>query len=124
MDYVLVNKMEKIEKTLRYTKLFAIYKKELSLVQQEIITDYYFLDLSLSEIAQNRNISRSAVDDALSKGCKRLDELEEELSILRKNETMKERLNSLKNKTLNYSEIKEIEDIEKELDYGIWSFNW
>lgn len=111
--------MEKIEKTLRYTKLFSIYKSLLSNTQREIINDYYFLDLSLSEIAENRNISRAAVDDALSKGCSKLDELERELMILEKGQLIKEKLDKVKNKSLNMSEVEEIEKIEKELDYGI-----
>lgn len=111
--------MEKFEKTLKYTKLFSLYKSQLSNTQAEIINDYFFLDLSLSEIAENRNISRAGVEDALSKGCKRLDELEEDMHLLRQKEVIKDKLKSLKEKSLNNSEVKEIEDIEKELDYGI-----
>lgn len=119
MVYVLVNKMEKIEKTIRYAKLFAIYKSQLSLTQQEIINDYYLLDLSLGEIAENRHISRSAVDDALSKGCNKLDDLENQLMILRKQESLKTSLNNLRQKSLNQKQVDEIEEILKELDYGI-----
>ena len=119
MDYVLVNSMDKFDKAIRYTKLYMIYKSQLSKAQQEIIEDYYFADLSISEIAQNRNISRSAVEDALSKGCNKLDELESELKVLQKTESTKERLEDLKARSLNMKEVKEIEDIEKELDYGI-----
>lgn len=115
--------MEKFEKAIRYTKLFTLYKSQLSLTQQEIINDYYCLDLSLSEIAENRNISRSAVDDALSKGSKRLDELENDLHLLYKEESIKEKLTKLKAKSLNSNEVKEIEDIEKDLNYGIWGSN-
>ena len=111
--------MEKLEKTIRYTKLFNIYKSQLSSAQQEIINDYYFLDLSISEIAQNRNISRAAVDDALSKGTARLDALENELKILEKNEKLLQKLAILKEKALNMQEVEELEKIEKELDYGI-----
>ncbi len=119
MDYVLVNKMEKIDKAIRYTKLYNIYKSQLSKVQQEIIEDYYFIDLSITEIAENRGISRSAVEDALSKGCNKLDDLEKELMILEKSENAKEKLESLKAKSLNMKEVEEIENIEKEFDYGI-----
>ena len=119
MDYALKNNMEKLEKTLRYTKLFAIYKSQLSTSQQEIINDYFFLDLSISEIAENRNISRSAVDDALTKGINKLDDLENHLHILEKNKAIFDQLEKIKNKALNLSDVLEIEEIEKELDYGI-----
>ena len=111
--------MNKINKAYRYTKLFNIYKSQLSKTQQAIIDDYYFADLSLSEIAENRGISRSAVEDALSKGCAKLEELESEIKILEKTEKANEKLENLKLKALNNKEINEIEEIEKELDYGI-----
>ena len=108
MGFALVSSMEKIEKTLHYTKLFSIYKSQLSSTQQEIINDYYFLDLSLSEIAENRGISRAGVDDALSKGTKRLDELENEMHLLDKQGKIKSQLEAMKAKALNQGEINEI----------------
>lgn len=111
--------MEKLEKTLKYSKLYVLYKSELSLAQREIVNDYFMFDLSLSEIADNRKISKSAVEDALSKGMNRLDELESNFHLMEKNENILKKLSNLKKKALNCNEINEIEDIEKELDYGI-----
>ena len=111
--------MEKLEKTIRYTKLFNIYKSQLSSSQQEIINNYFFLDLSITEIANERGISRSAVEDALQKGISKLDELENEMHILEKSENIQQKLDELKKRALNITEIEELNDIEKELDYGI-----
>ena len=119
MAYVLRINMDKLEKALKYTALYAIYKSQLSTSQQEILNDYFFLDLSISEIAENRNTSRAAVEDALSKGMNKLDELESNLKILERNKRIIEKLEKIKAKSLNVSEVLEIEDIEKELDYGI-----
>lgn len=119
MVFVWKNNMEKLDKTLRYTELFNIYKSQLSATQQEIISNYFFLDLSLSEIASEKNISRSAVEDALRKGISKLDELEDELHFLEKSKKLQQKLDNLKKKALNSSEIEEIEDMKKELDYGI-----
>lgn len=115
--------MDKLEKALRYTALYTIYKSQLSSSQQEILNDYFFLDLSISEIAENRKISRAAVEDALSKGMSKLDELEKNLKILERNKRIIEKLEKIKGRSLNVSEVLEIEEIEKELDYGIWSTN-
>ena len=115
--------MNKLEKALRYTALYSIYKSQLSTSQQEILNDYFFLDLSISEIAENRNTSRAAVEDALSKGVNKLDDLENNLKILEKNKMIIEKLEKIKAKSLNITEVLEIEEIEKELDYGIWSIN-
>ena len=111
--------MEKIEKTIRYTSLYNVYHSLLSNSQQEILNDYFFMDLSLSEIANNRGISRSAVEDALSKGCAKLDEFEEKLQVVDKNSNLREKILNLREKSLNMNEVEEIDELLKELDYGI-----
>ena len=116
--------MEKIERTIRYVNLFNIYKDFLTHKQIEIVGDYFLVDLSLGEIAESRNISRSAVEDAIKKSCLKLDECEANMHLLEKSEKIRKITIKLKQKSLNTSEIKEIEDIEKELDYGIWKSNW
>ena len=119
MDYVLRNNMEKIEKMLKYTKLFNLYSVLLSESQRSVLNDYYFLDLSLSEISENRKISRSAVEDALKKGANRLDEIEEKLGILKKHENLSQKLNKLKDLTSKIEEKALIKELLEELDNGI-----
>ena len=109
--------MEKFERTIRYINLYTIYKDLLTYVQQEIVGDYLLADLSISEIASERNISRSAVEDAISKSCKKMDDYELKLHLLEKKENITKITANLKNKALNCSEIQEIEDIDKELDF-------
>ena len=111
--------MEKIERTVRYVKLFNIYKDFLTHTQLEIVGDYFLADLSLSEIAESRKISRAAVEDAVKKACIKLDEYEEKLHLLEKSNKLLKISAKLREKCLNDSEIKEIEELEKELDYGI-----
>ena len=111
--------MEKIEQTIRYVKLFNTYKDFLTHKQIEIVGDYFLADLSLSEIAESRNISRAAVEDAIKKSCQKLDECEEKLHIVEKSEKLLKLSSKLKDKCLNTSEIAEIEVIEKELNNGI-----
>ena len=116
--------MEKFERTIRYINLYTIYKSLLTYTQQEIVGEYLLVDLSISEIAENRNISRSAVEDAISKASKKLDDFEDKLHILEKKENVAKITAKLKEKSLNCTEIDEIEQIDKELDYGIWESNW
>ena len=111
--------MEKIEKTIKYVKLFNIYKDFLTYKQIEIVGDYFLADLSLSEIAQSREISRAAVEDAVKKSCAKLDECEEKLHLLEKSEKLLKLSAKLKGRALNTSEIKEIKAIEEGLKYGI-----
>ena len=78
--------MDKIIKTIRYVELLEIYKSQLTHTQQEMLESYFQFDLSLSEIAENKNISRAAVEDALKKGIQKLESLEASLHILEKKE--------------------------------------
>ena len=107
--------MDELERVIYINNLFQIYGKLLSDTQQEIITDYYEYNLSLSEIAENRNISRSAVDDALKKGVSKLEKYEEDLKIYQRNEDIKSLLNKLKENNLNDEEMKIIKEIEGRL---------
>ena len=71
-----------MEKHVEISMLCQIYGKILTEKQYEFINDYYNNDLSLSEIAENSNITRQAVRDVIKKGENKLFELEEKLSVM------------------------------------------
>ena len=75
--------MNSIEETVRISRLLEIYGELLSKVQYEIMCDYYWANLSLSEISQLRKISRTAVSDAIKKGVEKLNNCEEKVGICR-----------------------------------------
>lgn len=64
--------------------LYGLYGKLLTEKQQGIIEDYFGLDLSLSEIAEIRKISRQAVNDALSTAKEQLYHYEAKLETAKK----------------------------------------
>ena len=107
--------MEKISKTIRFNKLFNLYGKLLSSTQQEILESYFCFDLSISEIASERDISRAAVEDALSKGSKKLEEYESTLHLLENNEEIIKNCANLKKNLSNPKDLELIEDIERRL---------
>ena len=73
--------MSEIEKTLEINRLLDIYGRLLTKQQFEIMSDYYYCDLSLSEISELRNISRTAVSDAIKTATKKLDKFEKSVGI-------------------------------------------
>ena len=73
-----------LEKKVEVSILCQIYGKLLTEKQFEFIDDYYNNDLSLSEIAENNNITRQAVRDVIKKGENKLFEFEEKLLIMKK----------------------------------------
>lgn len=98
--------MNELEKREEIASLFEIYGSFLSETQKEVLRDYYSFDLSLAEIATNRNSSRAAVEDALKKGEKKLYEFEKTLGMLQKRNRLKALLNNAK-ATNDYRELEE-----------------
>ena len=103
-----------MEKKVEVSMLCQIYGKLLTDKQYEFIDDYYNNDLSLSEIAENNNITRQAVRDIIKKGENKLFEFEEKLLIMKKmrdqEKQIQEIINEL-NKITDTSSDKKIEKI-------------
>ncbi len=104
-----------MEDKIRMSILCGIYGKLLTEKQYEILNDYYNNDFSLSEIAENNNITRQAVKDVINKSNSKLEEYEEKLSFMRKlienEKVVKETLESLeklKDTTLSQEQINKI----------------
>ncbi len=73
-----------MEKNVQISILCQLYGKLLTEKQYEFLDDYYNNDLSLSEIAENNNITRQAVRDIIKKGEKKLFEYEEKLLFMKR----------------------------------------
>ena len=104
--------MDKIKKTVRYNSLLHIYGSLLSKTQYAFADAYFSYDLSLSEIAEAHNVSRSAVEDAIKKALKKLDEYEKNLQVLKKNEKILSLIEKAKDLEGN-EKIVVLEEIER-----------
>lgn len=88
--------MNNFEETVYINDLLDLYGNLLTDKQLEIMLDYYDENLSLSEISENRNITRTAVSDFLKKSRNKLEEYESKLHLyeilkkLEKDENKKE----------------------------------
>lgn len=76
--------MDELEKTNRINMLIDIYGDLLTDKQQQYLQMYYEEDLSLSEIAENLDVSRNAVYDQLRRAMKALEGYENRLGLLEK----------------------------------------
>ena len=81
-----------MEKNVKISMLCEIYGKLLTKKQLDILENYYDNDLSLSEIAQNENITRQAVRDIIKKGENKLFEFEEKLKVMERMLKQKEKI--------------------------------
>ena len=86
----------KLEENIRLTQLYDLYQELLSQSQKDIMNDYLIFNLTTSEIAQNRKVSRQAVNDAIEKACKKLEQLEGKLHFAEKVAFYEEKLKGRK----------------------------
>ena len=84
-----------MEKNVKISILLDIYGKMLTEKQYSLLDDYYNNDLSLSEIAENEQITRQAVRDNLKKGENNLFEYEEKLGFMKKTLEKEEKINEI-----------------------------
>lgn len=74
-----------MESRLYLTSLYDIYGSLLTDKQQKYFENYYFDNLSLSEISENEEISRNAVHKHINDAKEKLEYYEKELRIYEKN---------------------------------------
>ena len=104
--------MDKIKKTVRYNSLLHIYGSLLSKTQYAFADAYFSYDLSLSEIAEAHDVTRAAVEDAIKKALKKLDEYEKNLKVLKNNEQILSLIEKAKDLE-GEEKIKVLEEIER-----------
>lgn len=100
-----------MEEKIRISMLLQIYGKLLTEKQFEFMDYYYNEDLSLSEIAENKNITRQAVREILAKSKNKLEEYEEKVMFYEKIN----KINPILDK-LEKTSKKEIQEIRKILN--------
>jgi len=96
-----------MEDLVYYNELFEIYNELLTDNEKETFKDYYFEDLSLSEIADNKNVSRAAIQKTVKNVIDKLVYYEGLLHICDKNKKLKN--------MLEINDIKELKDCIKDL---------
>jgi len=95
-----------MENRLYLIDLYDIYGSLLTEKQQYYFEEYYFSNLSLSEISDNDDISRNAIYKHIKDSIEKLEKLEQELKINEKNNKILEFANKLDDKLKE--ELKEL----------------
>ena len=107
--------MNDLEKTIYFNNLLSLYGTLLTDVQRDILFEYYQVNLSITEIAENREVSRAAIEDAIRKGSKKLLSYEEQLHLYEKHLKRRDIAAKIKQNCDNpvvLDLIKELEDID------------
>ena len=96
--------MDILEKALGIIDLYDLYQALLTDKQREYFESYYFDNYSITEISENKEVSRNAVHDQLKKTVSKLNDYEVKLKLKELGNTR----NNLINKIIEVSKDDEI----------------
>ena len=94
-------------KDLRVIFLLDFYGDMLTDTQREVVDAYYNEDLSLAEIAQDRDITRQGVRDAIKRAEQQLLEMEDRLGLARRFQEIQKALTLICDCALNIQDLNE-----------------
>jgi len=97
-----------MEKNVELTLLYETYKQLLTNNMRDVFEMYYYSDLSLREIAEEKSISYQGVNDTLKKTEKILRDYENKLKYSEVKKIITKLNNKLENENVDVNEIKEI----------------
>ncbi len=92
-------------KDLKITFLLDFYGEMLTDTQREMVSAYYNEDLSLAEIAQDRDITRQGVRDAIKRAEQQLFEMEERLGLAKRFHDVQKALTEICDCVLNIQDL-------------------
>ena len=105
----------KIEDNLKIIELIDTYGCLLTDKQYKIMCNYFFDNLSFSEIGDNYSISRQAISDSINQSIKSLELYENKLHVIDKMKEIIESLTRLSNKCNNSEITNEVDSIIENL---------
>ena len=89
-----------MEEVVYYNNLYDLYGNLLTEKQKQYFEDYYFNNLSFSEMAENYNVSRNAVFKQLHIVIDKLEEYEKKLQLFKKKEKLLKVIDKVADKKL------------------------
>lgn len=95
-----------MQEVLYYSSLYDIYKDLLTEKQQKYFEEYYFLNLSLQELADNYKVSKNAVYKQVQNATKKLVYYESKLKLLKKKEILEDIIEQIDDNNIKKKIIK------------------
>lgn len=97
-----------METKLEQAYLYDFYGELLNVRQRKVYEDFFFNDLSLSEIAADEGISRQGVHDLIKRCSKALEEYENKLHLVEKFLYIKDKVGAIQELTRSYDEKNQV----------------
>lgn len=107
--------MEDFNRFLYVNDLLSYYGNFLTEKQLDIMKQYYQLNLSLQEIAENLTISRAAVSDTMKKALQHLENFEKNLQLIDRAKKLTILIEKLEESKLSDDQISLINAIKEEI---------
>ena len=104
-----------LEKTQRVNLLMDCYEDLLTDKQRQYLSLYYEEDLSLSEIAEDLQVSRIAVYDQLKRAVASLEEYEAKLHLMEKHLKRMELIQKIENQKIDNQQMKDYLEMLKRI---------
>lgn len=121
--YILIRRMreesEILKKKERVSLLFLSYGGLLTAKVRRRIEYVYLMDYSLSEVAENENVSRNAIFESIEAGVKKLELFEKKLGLCKKNDKIIAMIDHAKEIQDKEELMQYLEKIKGELSYGV-----
>lgn len=111
--------MNELEKKERYSVLLDLYGDLLGTEERKRAQAHYYSDFSLAEIAEEEGKSRNAIHISIKAAERKLDEYENRLGLMRRNQQIREILDQLEEKNTDEKTAKLYEHIRRLLLNGI-----
>lgn len=112
-------KVRAVAKNLKITFLLDFYGDMLTDKQRDVVEAYYNEDLSLAEIASDRDITRQGVRDAIKRAEQQLLEMEDRLGLAKRFQGMQDALRDICDCALRIQEANEASGGSPEISESI-----
>ena len=99
-----------MEKFVEQSLLFDFYGELLTEHQKSVYEDVVFADLSYTEVAEEKNISRQSVHELIKRCNKLLAEYEEKLHLVERLLVIKRKVEEIRESTNDPDKVREISD--------------
>lgn len=106
-------KEDTLERIVEYSLLYDFYGALLKEQKRQVFEDYVLNDLSLSEIASERGISRQGIHDMVKRSRKQLEEYEEKLNLVKKFQSVKKDVDEIQHIAASIQEYDRTDKIDR-----------
>ncbi len=86
---------EKMQETIELSRLYDFYGDLLTDKNKDVFEEYILNDLSLTEIAEQKGITRQGIYDIVRRSSKKIREYEDSLHLVKKFKSIKEKINQI-----------------------------